>query len=107
MNNGWHVERLSERVWKAVESDPFGQYPFVYFVLGWDKIVVIDTGTGVHDTHALMLSIPELKQSNLPFLVILTHIHFDHVGGVKHFKNKPGNIIAIILVNFNSTKTLI
>lgn len=87
---GWNVERLSARVWKAVEEDPFGQYPFVYLVLGWDKIAVIDTGTGANDPTVLFQAIPQIRDSNLPFILLLTHCHFDHIGGIKYLQHQQG-----------------
>ncbi len=38
------AEKLSESVWKVVESDRFGQFPFLYVIMGVDKCVVFDTG---------------------------------------------------------------
>ncbi|KNC52608.1 metallo-beta-lactamase superfamily Hydrolase [Thecamonas trahens ATCC 50062] len=76
-------ERVSERVVKVVEADSCGQYPFLYLVEGSDKVVVIDTGTGGEsfkdwiDSHG--------NAENKPYLVINTHVHFDHTGGNRHF----------------------
>ena len=41
-----NLEQLSSSVWKVVEDDPYGQYPFLYVIMGKDKCVLIDTGTG-------------------------------------------------------------
>ena len=38
------IEKLSDAVWKVVEDDRFGQYPFLYVIMGVDKCVVFDTG---------------------------------------------------------------
>lgn len=62
-----NIEQLSKCVFKVVEDDPYGklfrsvyvilqisslslfagQYPFLYVILGADKCVLIDTGTGL------------------------------------------------------------
>jgi hypothetical protein len=39
-------EQISERTFKVVENDPFGQYPFMYVIIGADKCILIDTGCG-------------------------------------------------------------
>ena len=41
------MNQISRYTWKIVENDPYGQYPFLYATIGVDKIVVIDTGTGI------------------------------------------------------------
>jgi hypothetical protein len=38
------MEKLSESVWKVVENDRFGQFPFLYVIVGVDKCVIFDTG---------------------------------------------------------------
>eukprot|EP01105_Mastigella_eilhardi_P012705 TRINITY_DN2903_c0_g1_i1.p1 TRINITY_DN2903_c0_g1~~TRINITY_DN2903_c0_g1_i1.p1 ORF type:complete len:411 (-),score=122.61 TRINITY_DN2903_c0_g1_i1:69-1301(-) len=78
------AERLSERVWKVVEDDPFGQYPFMYVVVGEDKVVLIDTGTG-HGGDYRGFVTERMNTRRLPYLVVNTHIHFDHVGGNHQF----------------------
>ena len=46
-------EQIGERVWCVVEDDPYGQYPFLYVLLGDDKCIVIDTGTGLIFTEGI------------------------------------------------------
>ncbi len=46
MENKFTRERLSERVWKVVENDNYGQFPFLYVIMGEDKCILIDTGCG-------------------------------------------------------------
>ena len=71
----FHLDRLSARVWKIVEADRFGQYPFVYVVMGADKCAVIDTGCGGGDLRAFIDA--HVNTARLPYLVINTHVHFD------------------------------
>lgn len=97
---GWNVSRLSENVWCAVEADPWGQIPFVYIIVGVDKIVVIDTGTGKHNIKQLIDDF--INKDSLPYLILLTHIHFDHIGGVKYF-NDSDNLIDVCLSSANKT----
>ncbi len=69
------IERLSARTWKIVEGDRFGQYPFLYVVLGRDKVVVIDTGCGLADFRGFVDQ--HINRRGLPYLVVCTHVHFD------------------------------
>eukprot|EP01012_Entosiphon_sulcatum_P038358 TRINITY_DN4972_c0_g1_i1.p1 TRINITY_DN4972_c0_g1~~TRINITY_DN4972_c0_g1_i1.p1 ORF type:complete len:325 (-),score=35.64 TRINITY_DN4972_c0_g1_i1:961-1935(-) len=55
----------------------------VYVVLCKDKCVVIDTGCGVGDIRGVIAS--SINTANLPYVVVCTHSHFDHIGGVYHF----------------------
>jgi glyoxylase-like metal-dependent hydrolase (beta-lactamase superfamily II) len=48
--DAYRHERLSSSVWSVVEDDPFGQFPFLYIIMGKDKCIVIDTGTGFAKT---------------------------------------------------------
>jgi glyoxylase-like metal-dependent hydrolase (beta-lactamase superfamily II) len=80
-------ETLSPRVFKWVEDDPFGQYPFFYVVTGDTHVAVIDTGTG--SSGDVAEAVARVNPLNLPVIVVLTHIHFDHVGGAHFFAKLP------------------
>jgi len=73
------TRKLSDRVWVTRETDTFGESPLIYCVRGRDKIVVIDTGCGSADLRTFLRSIPGLGE--LPFLVVNTHVHYDHIMG--------------------------
>merc|ERR1712028_91737 len=80
----FNSEQIDDNVWKVVEDDrPYGQYPFAYVILGVDKCVVIDTGCG---TGNLCTFVTEtINTAGLPYHVLNTHVHFDHVGGNNDF----------------------
>eukprot|EP01122_Echinamoeba_exundans_P002922 TRINITY_DN1292_c0_g2_i10.p1 TRINITY_DN1292_c0_g2~~TRINITY_DN1292_c0_g2_i10.p1 ORF type:complete len:410 (-),score=46.41 TRINITY_DN1292_c0_g2_i10:1595-2740(-) len=102
--SGWTVSRLassSRPVFKLVENDRFGQFPFVYAIEGWDKFVIIDSGTGQHNLRA---AVAQLNLRNLPYLIILTHCHFDHIGGVSQFVNEP-DCLDVCISSANKTFT--
>ena len=94
------------KVFKIVEDDRFGQYPFIYVILGFDKCVVVDTGCGCGNLRAFLDS--QVNTKNLPYLVFLSHVHFDHIGGAWSFCNTvdgstnlaPG-VNAIVMGNAN------
>jgi len=99
------LSRVSGMVWKVVEDDRFKQYPFFYLVIGDNKIVVIDTGCGTGDTYAFIKAHePYFNPNGLPYLVLLTHVHFDHIGGVRYFVDKP-DCMGVYMGNRDQTFT--
>jgi len=81
-------EQISRYTYKIVEDDPYKQYPFLYAIMGLDKCVIIDTGTGAGDFQAYVDR--NINTKGLPYLVINTHVHFDHVGGNHRFQGQKG-----------------
>jgi|MDSY01.1.fsa_nt_gb hypothetical protein len=67
------IERLSQKTYKVVQDDGFGQYPFAYAILGADKIVVIDTLVGRGGFRRLLDRY--VNPQRLPYVVICTHVH--------------------------------
>lgn len=53
----------------------------MFIVIGDNKALVIDTGMGCFDFKSLIEEI-----TTLPYIVVLTHGHLDHAGGVDQFK---------------------
>jgi glyoxylase-like metal-dependent hydrolase (beta-lactamase superfamily II) len=82
------MEQLSVTTFKVVEEDRFGQFPFMYVILGADKCVVIDTGCDCDDLEAFVTS--RINRNRLPYLVVCTHVHFDHIGGNHRFEKTAG-----------------
>jgi quinoprotein relay system zinc metallohydrolase 2 len=65
------------------------------FIVGDNCIAVIDTGGSVTIGQELLLSIREI--SNLPICyVINTHVHFDHILGNLAFKNEDAQFVGHI-----------
>jgi glyoxylase-like metal-dependent hydrolase (beta-lactamase superfamily II) len=76
-------EQLSARTFLVVEQDRFGQYPFMYVILGEDKCILIDSGCGSGDYRDFVTT--RINKARLPYLVISTHVHFDHIGANHRF----------------------
>lgn len=53
-----------------------------YLLIGTNAAVLIDTGLGIANIKSLVESI-----TSMPVLVVTTHIHWDHIGGHKYFKD--------------------
>lgn len=69
--------RLTERVYLL--KDRFDCYSNL--ILGDEKALLFDTGCGVDDLKSSVEKI-----TKLPLLVILSHGHFDHIGGSRQFE---------------------
>ena len=69
------VYRLTEGTYAIYEPNQFEE-AISYLVLGQDRGVIIDTGTGIGDIREVVESI-----TDLPVSVVLTHEHYDHVAG--------------------------
>lgn len=52
-----------------------------YLLIGNSKALLIDTGLGIGNIKDEIE-----KLTNLPIVVVSTHVHWDHIGGHKYFK---------------------
>ena len=69
------VYRLTDDTYAIYEPNQFEE-AISYLVLGSERGVIIDTGTGIGDIRRV---VEEL--TDLPISVLLTHEHYDHVAG--------------------------
>lgn len=53
-----------------------------YLLIGTNHAVLIDTGLGIANIKGVVESI-----TSMPILVATTHVHWDHIGGHKYFKD--------------------
>lgn len=51
-----------------------------YLVIGNQKAALIDTGLGVGNIKNVVLQL-----TSLPIQIVTTHVHWDHIGGHRHF----------------------
>lgn len=75
------VYRLRDGTYAIYEPNQFEE-AISYLVEGRDRAALIDTGTGIGDIGAVVEALTEL-----PVIVVLTHEHYDHVGGAWRFKD--------------------
>ena len=81
MNDWFTVEEIDSDTY-AISEYRHWEETHCYLVCGTDRAVLIDTGLGVSDIKEVVDSL-----TSLPVLTVTTHVHWDHIGGHKYFKN--------------------
>lgn len=81
---------MNEREWFTVEQidgdtfviSEYGHWeePHCYLLCGTHTALLIDTGLGVADIRSVAEGL-----TTLPILAATTHVHWDHIGGHRHF----------------------
>jgi glyoxylase-like metal-dependent hydrolase (beta-lactamase superfamily II) len=73
--------------------------PFLYLLLGSERALLLDTGTG----HADLRSVVDPLVGELELVVAHTHGHGDHVGGDDQFENVVGKTAEDVAAYFGIT----
>ncbi|OQO09716.1 hypothetical protein B0A48_05119 [Cryoendolithus antarcticus] len=108
MTPSYSVSRLNSTTHLVIHNDKFFEFPYIYVkVYGNLKLaVIIDTGCGASSTKGtrgqtdLKTCIEEnvlstsRDEKQWSFLVICTHCHFDHIGGIESFADDNASIVA-------------
>jgi glyoxylase-like metal-dependent hydrolase (beta-lactamase superfamily II) len=76
----WYAVRRAEPDIAIIEEPLHFEHVKSYLIEGDDRALLLDTGTGAGDMGAL---VAELTAK--PVVVVLSHAHWDHVGGNRHF----------------------
>lgn len=79
---GWFtVEKIDEQTFAISE---YGHWEQVrsFLLVGKKEALLIDSGLGIGSIKEVVDSL-----TNLPLRVVLTHVHWDHMGGLKEFDN--------------------
>jgi glyoxylase-like metal-dependent hydrolase (beta-lactamase superfamily II) len=94
--SSFHATRLNSTTFRIVEQDAFGERPFIYVKIYADVLVVVDTGCNapkdadlpVTSLRQYLEAFPVHENNNeplnqggrQPYLIILSHCHYDHIG---------------------------
>ena len=81
MNDWFSVEKIDNQTYVICENKHLEETR-CYLLLGSQKAILIDTGLGIANIKAVVDSITEL-----PVMVVTTHVHWDHIGGYSLFDN--------------------
>ena len=81
LNSEWFTGyRLPANVYAFYEM-PYEQDTCCFLILGKEKALLLDTGTGIEPLRPIVE-----KLTNLPVIVLNSHDHFDHIGGNADFE---------------------
>jgi len=77
MKKQWFtVKQIRPQLWAIAEFQHV-EKTVMYFVLGKSHTLLFDSGMGMRSIHRVIRKI-----TKLPIAIILTHSHWDHVGGI-------------------------
>lgn len=73
------VEPIAPGVW-AIGEPRYYQQNYAYLIVGRERALLFDAGTGTRNIRPVVA-----KLTSLPLTVMVSHLHFDHLGGVANF----------------------
>ena len=77
----FHVIQLDDSTY-AISEPKYSQQNVSYLLIGTRSALLFDTGPGVYSIRQTVS-----KLTNVPVLVLPSHLHFDHVGRIDEFPN--------------------
>lgn len=92
--NGFTLQQTAHNVWAI---DEFG-IDIIYLIIGTKRALLIDTGIGLGNLRAIVETM-----TDLPYDVVNTHHHYDHVGGNGHFDQVYAHKIAVSIIQEQNT----
>ena len=102
----YYSSRLNESTHLVIHRDNYSEYPFIYVKIYREPslVVVFDTGCGAENAHHeqeaqdlkdfIQDELLKGESANTDWLVVCTHCHFDHIGGIQSFANANASILA-------------
>ncbi len=81
MNDWFTVEKIDDQTFVISEYKHWEE-THCYLLCGQENALLIDTGLGISNIREIVDSLTEL-----PVMVVTTHVHWDHIGGHQYFDN--------------------
>lgn len=81
MENWFTIEEIDSKTY-AISEYKHWEETHCYLLIGKDKSLLVDSGLGVGNILDVVNGL-----TDLPVEVVTTHVHWDHIGGHKYFKN--------------------
>jgi hydroxyacylglutathione hydrolase len=85
------VQDLGENTF-AIGEPRYWQQNYAYLILGTSRALLFDAGSGTRDLSTVIA-----RLTNLPVTVAVSHLHYDHLGGIVPFK-------ALTLIDLPATR---
>lgn len=79
MKDWFTIEKIDETTF-AISEYQHWEETHCYLVIGQEKALLIDTGLGITD-----IGVVTKQLTRLPVVTAATHVHWDHIGGHRHF----------------------
>lgn len=85
------VEELGDGTF-AIGEPRYYQQNYSYLIVGQTRAVLFDSGSGTRDISGVVTAL-----TKLPVTVIVSHLHFDHLGGIGPFGD-------VAMIDLNDTR---
>jgi glyoxylase-like metal-dependent hydrolase (beta-lactamase superfamily II) len=98
--------KLNSLTYLIIHNNKYLEFPYIYLKVYAHPslLIVVDTGCGAHNaaagTHVELKDFIEgyilldIGVKKYEYMVICTHCHFDHVGGIEAFARSGATIVA-------------